>query len=66
MFHNTPLSRYVGKLTLVMQAGPQASDKYPNDYQAVAGDRMLSSSDPHWKSLDMRVASMLVQLNPKF
>ncbi|HEY9861381.1 MAG TPA: hypothetical protein V6D16_17910 [Candidatus Obscuribacterales bacterium] len=65
MFHNTRLSRYVGKLTLVMQANPQASDKYPSDYQAVAGDRLLSSTDPHWKSLGMHVGSMIVQLNPE-
>ncbi|MEP0871674.1 hypothetical protein NDA01_17825 [Trichocoleus desertorum AS-A10] len=63
MFHNTRLSRYVGKLTLVMQADPQASDKYPDDYSAVVGDRLLSSTDPHWKPLGMRVGSMIVRLN---
>jgi hypothetical protein len=63
MFHNTRLSRYAGKLALVMQADSQASDKYPNDYSAVAGDRLLASTDPHWNSLGMRVGSMIVQLN---
>lgn len=29
------------------------------------GDRLLSSTDPRWKSLDMRVSSTLVYLNPE-
>lgn len=65
MFENTRLSGYMGKLMLVMAAAPGAADKFPNDYSAVAGDRLLSSTDPHWKSLGMRVNSMMVQLNPQ-
>jgi hypothetical protein len=65
MFHNTRLSRYVGKLMLVMQAKPSAAEKFPDDYSAVAGDRTLASSDPHWKPLGIHVGSMIVQLNPE-
>ena len=65
MFDNTRLSGYIGKLTLVMAATPGSADKFPNDYSAVAGDRLLASTDPHWKSLGMRVSSMIVYLNPE-
>lgn len=59
----TKLPQYEGKLILQMQPMPNAAAKFPNDYQAVSGDRRFASTNPHWKPLGMRVGSMTVVLN---
>lgn len=63
LLEKTKLARYNGKLILTVAAAPNASEKYPNDYRAVAGDQTLSSDNPHWKPLGVRVRQMLVVLN---
>ncbi|MBW4561714.1 MAG: hypothetical protein KME32_11270 [Mojavia pulchra JT2-VF2] len=66
IFLNTSrLSRYHGKLYLMVDAAPNAYENYPKDYQAVSGDGTFSSSNPHWKPLGIRLAEITVVLNPE-
>ncbi|MEA5627509.1 hypothetical protein [Nostoc sp. UHCC 0251] len=64
LLDSSELSRYQGKLILRVNAAPNAAQKYPNDYKAVSGDRTFSSSNPHWKPLGIRLAEIIVVLNP--
>jgi len=59
----TRLSRYAGKLILLLDAAPDAANRFPKDYEAISGDQELSSTNSHWKPLGMRVAQMIVTLN---
>lgn len=63
LFEKTKLAKYDGKLILRVEAAANAYDRYPEDYQAVSGDQTLSSSNPHWKPLDIRVRQMIVSLD---
>jgi hypothetical protein len=65
LLESSRLSRYQGKLVLRVDATPNASQKYPRDYEAVLGDGTFSSSNPHWKRLGVRVTQMIVLLNPE-
>lgn len=56
----TKLSRYRGKLILGVDADEKLAQKFPKDLQAVSGDQQLSSNNPHWKPLGMRVTRMIV------
>jgi hypothetical protein len=58
------ISRYQGKVILRVDAAPNAYEKFTNDYQAVSGDSTFSSSNPHWKPLGIRLAEIIVILNP--
>ncbi|MBH8577815.1 hypothetical protein I8752_33610 [Nostocaceae cyanobacterium CENA369] len=64
LLDSSRLSKYQGKLILRVDAAPNAAEKYPNDYQAVSGDGTFSSSNPHWKPLGVRLAEIIVVLNP--
>ncbi|MCC5630541.1 hypothetical protein [Nostoc sphaeroides] len=64
LLDSSRLSRYQGKLILRVNADPNAAQKYPNDYQAVSGDSTFSSSNTHWKPLGIRLAEIIVALNP--
>ncbi|MEH1907775.1 MAG: hypothetical protein V7L05_09380 [Nostoc sp.] len=64
LLDNSRLSSYEGKLILQVHTAANAAQKYPNDYRAVSGDRTLSSSNPHWKPLGIRLAEIIVLLNP--
>ncbi|WP_341525411.1 hypothetical protein WKK05_22820 [Nostoc sp. UHCC 0302] len=64
LLETSRLSRYQGKLILRVNAAPNAAEKYPNDYRAVSGDSTFSSSNPHWKPLGIRLAEVIVVLNP--
>jgi len=64
LLEKTKLSRYHGKLMLQVEAAPNAADKFPNDYRVVSGDQELSSTNPHWKPLGIRVREISVVLNP--
>ncbi len=63
LLQGTRLSRYQDHLILRVQAEPNAATKFPRDYQAISGDQELSSTNPHWKNLGMRVGEMIVILN---
>ncbi|MEH1919000.1 hypothetical protein [Nostoc sp.] len=64
LLDSSKLSRYQGKLILRVNAASNAYEKFPNDYQAVLGDSTFSSSNPHWKPLGIRLAEIIVVLNP--
>ncbi|QMS91258.1 hypothetical protein HUN01_28045 [Nostoc edaphicum CCNP1411] len=64
LLDSSKLSRYQGKLILRVDAAPNASEKFPNDYRSVLGDSTFSSSNPHWKPLGIRLAEIIVVLNP--
>lgn len=64
LLDSSRLSSYQGKLILRVDAAANAAQKYPNDYQAVSGDSTFSSSNPHWKPLRIRLAEIIVVLNP--
>ncbi|MFM7528197.1 MAG: hypothetical protein ACKO63_06850 [Nodosilinea sp.] len=57
------LEAYYGELILRLSADPSAIAQHPQAYQAVMGDRLFSSEDPHLAVLDLTVTSMLVYLN---
>ena len=59
----TKLSEYQGKLSLRLSADENALQKNQQQYQAVTGDRELSSTNPNWQPLDMKVAQMTVQFD---
>ncbi|MEH2092844.1 hypothetical protein [Nostoc sp.] len=64
LLDSSKLSRYQGKVILRVDAAPNAYEKFANDYQAVSGDGTFSSSDRHWKPLGIRLAEIIVVLNP--
>jgi len=64
LLESSRLSRYQSKLILRVDTASNASQKYPNDYRAVSGDRTFSSSNPHWKVLGVRLTEIIVTLNP--
>lgn len=64
LLDSSKLSRYQGKLILRVDAAPNASEKFPNDYQSVSGDSTFSSTNPHWKPLGIRLTEIIVVLNP--
>ncbi|MEH2253540.1 hypothetical protein [Nostoc sp.] len=64
LLDSSKLSRYQGKLILQVDSAPNANEKFPNDYQAVSGDSTFSSNNPHWKPLGIRLAEIIVVLNP--
>ncbi|MEH1941294.1 MAG: hypothetical protein V7L01_13895 [Nostoc sp.] len=63
LLDSSKLSRYQGKLILRVDTAPNASEKFPNDYQSVSGDSTFSSSNPHWKPLGIKLAEIIVVLN---
>ncbi|MBN3961462.1 hypothetical protein [Nostoc sp. NMS8] len=64
LLDSSKLSRYQGKLILRVDAAPNASENFPNDYQSVLGDSTFSSTNPHWKPLGIKLAEIIVVLNP--
>ncbi|BAZ50925.1 hypothetical protein NIES4103_35480 [Nostoc sp. NIES-4103] len=64
LLDSSRLSRYQGKLILRVNAAANAAQKYPHDYKAVSGDRTFYASNPHWQPLGIRLAEIIVVLNP--
>ncbi|WP_414518424.1 hypothetical protein [Nostoc sp. PCC 9305] len=64
LLDSSKLSRYQGKLILRVNAASNAYEKFPNDYRSVLGDSTFSSTNPHWKPLGIRLAEIIVVLNP--
>ncbi|MBH8564560.1 hypothetical protein I8748_20630 [Nostoc sp. CENA67] len=64
LLDSSRLSRYQGKLILRVNAAANAAEKYPNDYTAVSGDRTFYASNPHWQPLGIKLAEIIVVLNP--
>jgi hypothetical protein len=59
----TKLSKYQGKLSLKVSPDEKAVQKNFQQYEAVLGDRELSSTDPNWQPLDMKVSQTIVLLD---
>ncbi len=59
----TKLSEYQGLLSLQVAPDGKAIQKYSQQHEAVLGDRELSSTNPNWKPLDMKISQMTVQLD---
>lgn len=64
VFEGTKLAQYQNKLILRLRTAPDAAQKSPNDYQAVMGERMFSSTNPHLLPLKPEVGEMIVRLAP--
>lgn len=64
VLERTRLARYQGKLIMAVDTAPDAASRFPNDYRAVSGDRLFSSSNPRWQRLGVKVAAMTVYLTP--
>ncbi|WP_309741765.1 hypothetical protein [Chamaesiphon sp. OTE_20_metabat_361] len=41
-----------------VNADDKASEQFPEEYSAVAGDRLLADNDPRWQKLNMRVSAL--------
>lgn len=64
LLQGSKLAQYEKTLVLRVQPGPDATEKSPNDYRAVMGERKFSSTNPHLRSLDIKVREMIVRLVP--
>lgn len=56
----TKLSKYQGKLSLKLAPDEKAIQKNSQQYEAVLSDRELSSTNPNWEPLDMKVSQMIL------
>ncbi len=63
LLENTRLAHYGGTVLLTVDAAPNAAQKFPADYRAIAGDSTFPSTNPHWQKLGMRVTQVTVVLN---
>ena len=59
----TPLSNYQGQLSLKLAPDEEAIKKYPQKHEAVLGDRELSSTNPNWQHLDMKVSQLTIHFD---
>lgn len=59
----TKLANYEG--LLIVRVAPQSDLNTSEDYQAVMGEEMIPDSDPHLRSLNLRVSEMIVYLKPQ-
>ncbi|MEL6384126.1 MAG: hypothetical protein AAFQ89_17065 [Cyanobacteria bacterium J06626_18] len=58
------LANYDGLLLLRLRPDSEAIKQFPDAYQAVSGDKLLSSEDPNFSSLSLSVDEMIVYLTP--
>lgn len=59
----TKLSEYQGILSLQVAPTQEAIKKYPQQHEAVLSDRELSSTNPNWQPLDIKVSQMTVHFD---
>ena len=59
----TKLSEYQGQLSLQIAADEEAIKKNTQQHEAVLGDRELSSTNPNWQPLNMKVSQMTVHFD---
>ncbi len=59
----TKLSEYQGTLSLKVAPNQEAIKKYFQQHQAVLGDRELSSTNPNWQPLDLKISQMTVHFD---
>lgn len=61
-FEGSTLAKYDGLLIVRLQPSDNAAKDAPSDYEAVVGDRLFESTDPHFEKLGMTVSDMAVYL----
>jgi hypothetical protein len=54
---------HFNRLSISISIGILASDEFHKDYEAVSGDRQISSLNPHWKNLNPYVSGLHLFLN---
>ncbi|MGB6301888.1 MAG: hypothetical protein WBF90_37735 [Rivularia sp. (in: cyanobacteria)] len=59
----TKLSKYQGLLSLQVAPDQQAITKNFQQHEAVLGDRQLSSNNPNWQPLDMKISQITVHFD---
>ena len=65
VLEGSDLSNYYGSLILRLQPIDEATfQQQPEAFQAVLGDKLISSQDPNLLPLDLAVSEMVVYLNP--
>ena len=64
VLEESDLEDYYGLLILRMRPTPEAIKQFPDEYQAVTGDKLLSSDDPNLAPLNLSVYEMIVYLTP--
>ncbi|MGB3642719.1 MAG: hypothetical protein WBA39_34810 [Rivularia sp. (in: cyanobacteria)] len=62
----TKLSKYKNKLALRLDAENSTIQKHLKQYQAVSGDSILSSANPNFKPLDVKVSQMVVTFDKNY
>ncbi len=60
LLKSSRLSRYQGKLILQVGIPSDAAIRFPQDYNAVVGDRTFSADNPHWKPLGVKITEISV------
>ncbi|NJM77560.1 MAG: hypothetical protein HC852_19505 [Acaryochloridaceae cyanobacterium RU_4_10] len=56
----TTLKQYYGKIIVQMAPVKDAAKKFPKEYKAVEGERLIASTDPNWKALGMTVKYLVI------
>lgn len=64
LLEGTKLAKYKDVLILRLRTAPNAAQRSPNDYQAVTGDGLFSSTNRHLSPLKPEVGEMIVRLAP--
>ena len=64
VLEGSDLAQYYGLLILRLRPDPAAIEASPEAYQAVVGDKLISSDDPNLPPLNLAVYEMIVYLNP--
>ncbi|AFY55633.1 hypothetical protein Riv7116_3160 [Rivularia sp. PCC 7116] len=59
----TKLSQYQGQISIQLAPEQEAISKHPQQHEAVLGDRELSSTNPNWEPLNMKVSQMTVHFD---
>ncbi|MGB8697962.1 MAG: hypothetical protein WCD18_00975, partial [Thermosynechococcaceae cyanobacterium] len=57
---HTALQQYFGKVIVQMAPVPDATQKLPQQYKALEGERLIPATDPNWQALGMRVKYLIV------
>ncbi len=64
MLDDTTLDDYRNHLVLRMEPEPGIAESRASDFQAVLGDRLYASTDPHFQALNMHLEEVIVFLEP--
>ncbi|MEO1559160.1 MAG: hypothetical protein AAFS12_05825 [Cyanobacteria bacterium J06632_19] len=59
----TKLSEYQGQISIRVAPEQEAIGKHTKEHEAVLGDRELSSTNPNWEPLNMKVSEMTVHFD---